>query len=82
MKYESSTSSGTCIIKVLANIKVFVHTTDANTRAMTLAPRTYLSWPAKKLTVLVWLTGLSSMLLQRNFPIFMFVLHKYHTDES
>ena len=25
----------------MANVKVFVHATDADTRAMTLAPRTY-----------------------------------------
>ena len=34
----------------MANVKVFVHATDADadTRAMTLAPRTYLSRLAKK----------------------------------
>ena len=38
VKYESPTSYG---IEVMANVKVFVHATDADTRAMTLAPRTY-----------------------------------------
>ena len=54
VKYKSPTSYGT---KVMANVKVFVHATDANTDAdtdadadadaeantgaMTLAPRTY-----------------------------------------
>ena len=44
MQYESPTSYG---IQVMAKVKVLVHATDADTsmdgRAMTLAPRTYLS---------------------------------------
>ena len=38
--YESSISSGK---KVMAKVKVFVHASnaDADTRAMTLAPRTF-----------------------------------------
>ena len=42
MKYESSIFKG---LKVMAKVKVFVHTAnadaDADTRAMTLAPRTF-----------------------------------------
>ena len=53
MQYESPITSG---FKVRAKVKVFVHTTDADAdadadadgRAMTLAPRTYLSRLAKK----------------------------------
>ena len=51
MQYESSITSG---LEVMAKVKVFVHATDAdadadaNGRAMTLAPRTYLSRLAKK----------------------------------
>ena len=48
MQYESSITSG---LEVMAKVKVFVHATDADAdgRAMTLAPRTYLSRLAKKL---------------------------------
>ena len=38
MQYESSITSG---LKVMAKVKVFVYATDADARAMTLAPRTY-----------------------------------------
>ena len=40
MQYERSITSG---LEVMANVKVFVHATAADTdsRAMTLAPRTY-----------------------------------------
>ena len=44
MKYESPTSCG---IQVTAIIEVFVHATNADARAMTLAPQTYLSQLAK-----------------------------------
>ena len=52
MQYESPITSG---FKVMAKVKVFVHATDADAdadadadgRAMTLAPRTYLSRLAK-----------------------------------
>ena len=46
VQYESPITSG---LKVMANVKVFVHAShaDADSRAMTLAPRTYLSWFAK-----------------------------------
>ena len=40
MQYESSTTS---CLEVMAKVKVFVHAIDADGRAMTLAPRTYLS---------------------------------------
>ena len=48
VQYESLTSSGK---KVMTKVKVFVHATDADVdgRAMTLAPRTYLSRLAKNL---------------------------------
>ena len=55
MQYERSITSG---LEVIAKVKVFVHATDvdadadadanADGRAMTLAPRTYLSRLAKK----------------------------------
>ena len=45
MQYESSITSG---LKDMAKVKVFVHATDTDGRAMTLAPRTYLSRLAKK----------------------------------
>ena len=56
MKYERSITSG---LEVMAKVKVFVHATDADAadadadadadgRAMTLAPRTYMSRLAKK----------------------------------
>ena len=53
MKYERSITSG---LEVMAKVKVFVHATcadadaDADTdgRAMTLAPRTYMSRLAEK----------------------------------
>ena len=40
MKYESSIFNG---LKVMAKVKVFVHAAnaDADSRAMTLAPRTF-----------------------------------------
>ena len=44
MQYESPITSG---LKVIAKVKVFAHATDADGRAMTLAPRTYLSRLAK-----------------------------------
>ena len=46
MQYESPITSG---LKVMSKVKVFVHADDADTdgRAMTLAPRTYLSQLAK-----------------------------------
>ena len=48
MQYESSITSG---LKDMAQVKVFVHATDADAdadgRAMTLAPRIYLSRLAK-----------------------------------
>ena len=56
MQYESSISSG---LKDMAKVKVFVHATDsiaqadADGRAMTLAPQTYLSWLAKNQGVFV-----------------------------
>ena len=40
MQYESSITSG---LKDMAKVKVFVHATDADGRAMTLAPRTVLA---------------------------------------
>ena len=52
MQYESYITSG---LEVMAKVKIFVHATsadadaDADGRAMTLAPRTYLSRLAKKL---------------------------------
>ena len=55
VKYESPVTSG---LKVMAKVKVFVHTTnaDADSRAMTIAPRTYLSWLAKNVdTAFVYL---------------------------
>ena len=49
MQYERSVTSG---LEVMAKAKVFVHATDtdadADGRAMTLAPRTYLSRLANK----------------------------------
>ena len=53
MKYERSITSG---LEVMAKVKVFVHAAnadadadaDADGRAMTLAPRTYMSRLAKK----------------------------------
>ena len=51
MQYDSSITSG---LKDMAQVKVFVHATDEDAdadvdgRAMTLAPRTYLSRLAKK----------------------------------
>ena len=53
MQYERSITSG---LEVMTKVKVFVHATDANAvtdaeadgRAMTLAPRTYLSRLAHK----------------------------------
>ena len=51
MGYERSITSG---LEVMAKVKVFVHSTDADAdtdaggRAMTLAPRTYMSQLAKK----------------------------------
>ena len=49
MQYERSITSG---LEVKAKVKVFVHATDADAeadgRAMTLAPRTYLSRLANK----------------------------------
>ena len=52
MKYERSITSG---LEVMAKVKVFVHATDADAdadgRAMTLAPRTYMSRLAKNLLV-------------------------------
>ena len=45
MQYERSITSG---LEVTAKVKVFVHATDADGRAMTLTPRTYLSRLAKK----------------------------------
>ena len=50
MKYERSITSG---LEVMAKVKYFVHATDADAdadavgRAMTLAPRTYMSRLAK-----------------------------------
>ena len=38
MKYESSIING---LKVMAKVKVFVHAANANARAMTLAPQTF-----------------------------------------
>ena len=48
MQYERSITSG---LEVMAKVKVFVHATDTDGRAMTLAPRTYLSRLAKKLNI-------------------------------
>ena len=56
MKYERSITSG---LEVMAKVKVFVHATDvdadadadADGRAMTLAPRTYMSRLAKMHTL-------------------------------
>ena len=47
VQFESPITSG---LKVMAKVKVFVHAIDAyaHGRAMTLAPRTYLSRLAKK----------------------------------
>ena len=47
MKYERSITSG---LEVMTKVKVFVHATDADAdgRAMTLAPRTYMSRLANK----------------------------------
>ena len=45
MQYERSITSG---LEVMAKVKVFVHAPDADGRAMTLAPRAYLSWLANK----------------------------------
>ena len=54
MQYESPITFG---LKVMAKVKVFVHATDADAdadgRAMTLAPRTYLSRLAKKKKVMI-----------------------------
>ena len=41
-KYETSALNG---LKVKAKVKVFVHTSDADARDMTLAPRTFISVP-------------------------------------
>ena len=55
MQYESSISYGK---EVMAKVKVFVHATDADIdadadgRAVTLAPRKYLSRLAKKASVI------------------------------
>ena len=50
MKYERSITSA---LEVMAKVKVFVHATDADAdadgRAMTLVPRTYISRLAKKI---------------------------------
>ena len=46
MQYERSNNS---CLEVMAKVKVFVHATDADGRAMTLAPRTYLSRLANKI---------------------------------
>ena len=40
IQFESSITSD---LKDMAKVKVFVHATDADGRAMTLAPKTYLS---------------------------------------
>ena len=45
VQYESPIASG---MKVMAKVKVFVHATDTDGRAMTLAPQTYLSRLARK----------------------------------
>ena len=45
MQYESPITSG---LKLFAKVKVFVHATDADGRAMALAPRSCVSWFAKK----------------------------------
>ena len=45
MQYDSYTTSD---LKDMAKVNVFVHASDADGRAMTLAPWTYLSWLAKK----------------------------------
>ena len=45
MKYERFITSG---LEVMAKVKVFVHATDADSRAMTLAPWTYMSRLATK----------------------------------
>ena len=54
MQYESPITSG---LKVMAKVKVFVHATDADAdgRAMTLAPRTYLSRLAKNVMPLIYM---------------------------
>ena len=54
MQYERSITSG---LEIMAKVKVFAHASntdaDADSRAMTLAPRTYLSQLAKnKLQIL------------------------------
>ena len=66
MQYESSITSG---LKDMAKVKAFVHATDADvdtdSRAMTLAPRTYLPRLAKKTPILChlclaeWLKGIT-----------------------
>ena len=50
MKYERSITSG---LEVMAKVKVFVYAAnaDADGRAMTLAPRTYMSRLAKKVLI-------------------------------
>ena len=54
VQYERSITSG---LEVMAKVKVFVHATDADAdadgRAMTLAPRTYLSRLAKNGKILI-----------------------------
>ena len=45
VQYESPITSG---LKVMAKIKVYVQTTDTDSRAMALGPQTYLSRIAKK----------------------------------
>ena len=44
VQYESHSSSG---LKIMAKVKLFVHTSHMDTEAMTLAPRAYLKWLAK-----------------------------------
>ena len=67
MKYERFITSG---LEVMAKVKVFVHATDADTdadadgRAMTLAPRTYMSRLAKK-TLIPYIYNISKKTLSK-----------------
>ena len=75
MKYERSITSG---LEVMAKVKVFVHATDADVdtdadgRAMTLAPRTCMSRLAKK----------SSFKSFENIDIYVKCTHSISTESA
>ena len=73
MQYESPITSG---LKLMAKVKVFVHATDANadSSAMTLAPRTYLSQLAnnEKAPLVECACKISSIYIIHNFEVTMY----------